>query len=288
MNNLFRKIFLTLAVFLFSANIVFAYTSPGAPSGFVNDFAGVISGQTKQSLNIDLQNFAKDKNHEVVVVTIKNLEGDTIENYANSLFREWGIGKKEYNNGVLFLVAIDDRQMRIEVGYGLEGALTDIESKHILDDVVRPYFKSGDYEKGIVSGATEIKKAIEGEIVATKQSNNNDLDGVIEVVFVFGIIFISWFGSILARSRSWWLGGVIGGVTGVILWAILGIWFFILIGAIVGLIFDYLVSKNYQSGKRSWWAGGDRGFGGGSFGGGGGFGGFGGGSSGGGGSSSRW
>lgn len=285
-----------LVSFFIVVNFAFAYTSPGNPVGYINDFAGIVSVDTKQSLESEISNFKKESEHEIVVAIVKNLGGDTIENYTNLLFREWGIGRKDLNNGVLFLVAVDDRQMRIEVGYGLEGVLTDIESKHILDDIVKPYFKSGDYNQGIVAGVKNIREAISGEVMTSNNNQavkNNAIDDIGEILVWFfgGMIFAaSWIASILARSKSWWAGGIIGGLFGLLGFLIIGHWYLVPIGVIVGLFFDYFVSKNYQSGKRSWWAGGNR-FGGGSgfgngrsFGGGG----FGGGSSGGGGSSSRW
>src|SRR3989339_611184 len=147
LSNMFRKVsflFFCFFAFVIVAQVVFAYSSPGQPNGFVNDFANVIDSTTKTNLEAEIQSFEQTTTHEIAVVTIKTLEGDTVENYANDLFKEWGLGKKGADNGVLFLVVVDDRQMRIEVGYGLEGALTDLQSRGILDNIARPYFKEGD------------------------------------------------------------------------------------------------------------------------------------------------
>jgi len=280
---------------LFSPQIVNAATPLGAPKGFVTDFAAVLSGDARQELEQKLAAFAKEKKHEIAVAVIKTLGGDPLEDYANKLFREWGVGTKEYNNGVLFLVAIDDRKMRIEVGYGLEGALTDLESKHIQDDIVRPLFREGKYGEGIAAGATGIMQAIEGEVLPASSSKKQPswLNGIEryggELLFII-IFFFSWIASILGRTKSWWIGGVIGGVAGGIVALITSAWMWLPAVVIFGLLFDYAVSKNYKQnsvGGPAWWAGGtwggwDR------WGGGGGFGGFGGGSSGGGGSSSGW
>ncbi|MEK7648589.1 MAG: TPM domain-containing protein [Patescibacteria group bacterium] len=279
----------------FLAPLAHAYTSPGTPQGSVSDFANLLSSQAQQNLEQQLVTFAKEKNHEIAVVTIQSLGSDAIEDYANTLFREWGIGKKEYNNGVLFLIAADDRKMRIEVGYGLEGALTDLESKHIQDDIVRPLFRQGNYEEGIQKGAEGIMQAIEGEVLPSPSSRKtSSWFGIIqryggEVLFIL-IFFLSWIASILGRTKSWWLGGVIGGVAGGITALLTSAWLWLPAVVVFGLLFDYAVSKNFQShhgNHPAWWAGGtwggwDR------WGGGGGFGGFGGGSSGGGGSSSSW
>lgn len=93
-----------------------AYQSPGKPAGYVNDYAGLLSSGQKSALNDQLTAFEKETSNEISVVTIASLEGDTIENYAEKLFQEWGIGKADKDNGVLLLVARDDREVRIEVG----------------------------------------------------------------------------------------------------------------------------------------------------------------------------
>lgn len=272
-----------------------AYTSPGTPQGFMNDFAGVLSQASRQELEQSLETFAKEKKHEIAVVVIKSLGGGDIESYANTLFREWGIGKKEYNNGVLFLAAIDDRKMRIEVGYGLEGALTDLESKHIQDDIVRPFFRNGDYGAGIAEGVRAIMQATEEELIIQSRPRTDPsiANGIMRFggeLFFLLFLFGSWLISILGRTKSWWLGGVLGGVGGTIAWFFSGGLYWIAVLGFGGLFFDYIISKNYKSHLTdhhpAWWAGGT--WGGWDRWGGGGFGGFGGGSSGGGGSSSGW
>ena len=100
----------------------------------------MISAEQKQTLETKLSQFEKDTSNELSVVTIEDLKGDTIENFAVKLFEDWGIGKKDKDNGVLLLIAKNDRQMKIEVGYGLEGALTDAQSFWIIQNVMRPAF----------------------------------------------------------------------------------------------------------------------------------------------------
>ena len=270
--------------------IALAYSSPGKSSGLVNDFASVLSAEQKTVLENKLVSFEKETSHEVSVVTIKNLGGDVIDNYAEELFKEWGIGKKNADNGVLLLVAIEDREMRIEVGYGLEGALTDAETKWILDNSIAPFFKDGKYYEGIDAGITGITESIKGEIVPASAKKSSKIP--FDTFLVVGWFLFIALASILGKSKSWWAGGIVGGVIGVIVGLIKG---FVFVGAIAlavlipfGLVFDYFVSKSYQKSKLNggigpWWLGGGKG---GGFGGG--FGGFGGGSSGGGGSSSKW
>lgn len=284
-----------LTIFFFSfflATTVSAYTSPGAPSGFVNDFAGVINDD--QLLENDLSAFEQETGHEIAVVIIKTLDGDYIENYAVELFSDWKIGKKGADNGILFLVAIEDREMRIEVGYGLEGALTDLQSKAILEQVVKPYFQSGNYEEGIVAGVGEIKKAIKGESLNINLDYSEDSslwETIGSIIFFFAFVVWRILFHHLGKSKAIWPGAVIGAFAGAgLLGLIIGTVGAAIGGAIIlgllGLLMDWGASHKgwfKHSGK-----GGTGGFWGGGSSGGGGFGGFGGGSSGGGGSSSSW
>jgi uncharacterized protein len=262
--------------------------------------------QTKTDLENLLKNFQASGTGEISVVIIPTLAGDSIEEYSIALAREWGIGQKGKDNGALLLIAKDDRELRIEVGYGFEGTLTDAKSSRIINEVITPRFKVGNYEVGVVDGVMEMVGLLNPELAGGKQSINYDApapttSGMKDITgFVFWAFFIlmpmgTWVVSALARSKSWWAGGIIGGVFGLIVSLFIGFMFAGLITTAVlvllGLLFDYKISKGYQQsivdGTRSpWWTGGSGGFGGGSSGGG--FGGFGGGGFGGGGASGRW
>ncbi|MDO8493209.1 MAG: TPM domain-containing protein [bacterium] len=279
---------------LFFPVLLFAYASPGKPAGFVNDFASVLSGQDKTDIEAKLSQFEKDSSNELSVVIIKSLNGDTIENYAVNLFSEWGIGKEGKDNGILLLIAIDDRKMRIEVGYGLEGALTDIQSDLIINNTLKPAFQQADFYGGINRATADIISATKGEYAAPTDIGTRALYGMdLPNILFYGFFIVIWLTSILARSKSWWAGGVIGGLIGVVASLLLGFFYTGLISLILfipfGLLLDFLVSRAYQKGVATgyypWWIGGgphDGGWGGG------GFGGFGGGHSGGGGSSGDW
>ncbi len=276
--------------------VAFAYVSPGKPSGFVNDFAGMMQPQERVRLEQKLSAFASSTSNEIAIVTIKSLDGDTIENYAAKLFEEWKIGKAKKDNGVLLLIARDDRQMRIEVGYGLEGALTDAQSYWIIQNQLVPSFKTGDYYQGIDSAVNQIMAATKGEYVPSSSPQEEQAMNVLFEYWYFIPLMFIWLASVLGRSKSWWGGGILGGIVGIIIGFIKGFLFIgvVSIGVLIplGLIFDYFVSKSYDKYKSGggippWWLGGGGGSHGG-FGGGGGFGGFGGGRSGGGGSSGNW
>lgn len=275
------------------------FLSPGKPTGFVNDFAKVIPAADKVQLESELSTFAQKTGIEISAVTIPALGDESIEEYAVALFADWGLGKKGKDNGVLLLVAPSDRQVRIEVGYGLEGALTDAQSGRIITQVMAPLFKAGDFAGGIKSGVTAIEAAVVGEgAEPATQPVNMKISGQFFFLIFFIIVgIVRFLLRSLAVSKSWWLGGVFGAV-GAGIWGLISASLVtgVIAGVILvplGLLIDYLASKRgirppgpggFGGGP---WLGGGRGFGGGGFGGGG-FGGFGGGGSGGGGASGKF
>lgn len=289
-----RKISHLIAiVFCFLPSFAFAYISPGAPTGFVNDFAGVFEAGRKNTLNQALTDFQKRTGAELAVVTINELGNETIETYAVKLFEDWGIGQKGKDNGALLLLAVGDRKMRIEVGYGLEGSLTDAFTSSVVRNVLTPAFKAGDFAGGLEQGAALLMQAVESGEPATPIKNKGaSFSGSFTSLFFFALFFIRIIFISLARTKSWWLGGVFGGIGAGIAGLFLGSLAVAGFGALIliplGLLFDYLVSRSagkiLHKDHHIWWGGGPfgGGFGGG---GGGGFGGFGGGRSGGGGSS---
>lgn len=302
--KLLTSVVVGLAVIAGSA---FAYQSLGKPTGYVNDYTGTLSQKTKADLEELLTRFKASGKGEVSVVMISTLGGDSVENYSIELAREWGIGVKGKDNGALLLIAKDDRQLRIEVGYGFEGDLTDAKSSRIIRDVITPRFKEGNYDVGVMNGVKEILGVIDPTFVGGTQTvdydapdmtmtGGKDITGIVFWVFAILMAVVMWVVSVLARSKSWWAGGIIGGIFGIIISLFVGFLFAGLITTIVlvllGLLFDYTISKGYTESKATgtrppWWTGGSSGgFGGGRSGGG--FGGFGGGSFGGGGSSGRW
>ena len=274
---------------------VFAYQSPGQPSGFVNDFAGAFSADQKTSLETKLSLLEKSTGVEVSIVTISGLGDETIETYAVKLFEEWGIGKAKRDNGLLILVSPGDREARIEIGYGLEPIITDAVSSVIMRNVMIPAFKESNYYGSIDSALDVIVGLIKGDtkiegymqsLVKSEKSNNGGGINWPEVLIFFLIIVIQLI-PVIIYSKSWWLGGVVGFFLGLLIF-----YSFLagLVVALIGLVADYLLSKKFGGKRPPGTAGGVwfGGMGGGRGWGGGGFGGFGGGFSGGGGSSGRW
>ena len=135
-------------------------TVPEKPTDsiYVQDYAKIMNPETKSQINSLGRSLNSKTKAQVVVVTVKSLNGITIEEYANQLFRKWGIGDKEKNSGVLLLVSANDRKTRIEVGYGLEGRITDSKAGNIIKDSITPFFKKNDFDRGILSGYKELIK----------------------------------------------------------------------------------------------------------------------------------
>lgn len=154
-----------LLVFVFALVAAIAFAAPKYPelAGRVVDQAGILQPSTEAGLTSKLRDLEDKSSIQLVVATIRTLDGYDIETYANGLFRFWKLGEAKKNNGVLFLVAPNDRKMRIEVGYGLEGVLTDALSKVIIASAVTPKFKAGDFNAGVESGVDGIVEILSGD-----------------------------------------------------------------------------------------------------------------------------
>ena len=129
-------------------------------NGYVNDYTGTLSPEWKTKTENLVQTVREETSCEIAVAVIDKPGGATIEEYAAGLFAKWGIGKKDKDNGVLLLVALKDRQLRIEVGYGLEAMIPDIIAKDIIDAVITPRFKNRDYDSGVYNGVVAIANII--------------------------------------------------------------------------------------------------------------------------------
>jgi uncharacterized protein len=134
-----------------------------ALTGRVVDDAGVLSAATREALRAKLQALEEKTGDQLIVVTVKSLYGSAVEEYSNRLFRHWRLGEKGRNNGALLLHAPNERKLRIEVGYGLEGTLTDAISKLILANAVAPRFKQNDFDGGMTRGVDDIIAVLSGD-----------------------------------------------------------------------------------------------------------------------------
>ncbi len=148
-------------IFLFLSLISFAF-SLDLPdyTGFVNDYAGIIDYNSKQQINNIIYELERKTGAEVAVVTLKSLQGENIEDFTNRLFEKWGVGKKGKNNGIMILVAIEDRLIRIEIGYGLEGIIPDAKAGRIIREIITPLFKQAKFGEGILNAVYVIAEEI--------------------------------------------------------------------------------------------------------------------------------
>lgn len=218
--KLLLPIFTTLLLVLLAA----AAISAELPSltGRVVDNAGLLDPETRASITQRLETHEANSSDQVVVATIQSLQGEVLEEFANQLFRSWGLGQAEQNNGVLLLVAKDDRKIRIEVGYGLEGTLTDLHAKLIIDNTIVPAFKSGDFARGISDGVDDIITVLTGDGAALEErfqafDEYGDPFRFIPIAFIalwiclfvsiFGMAILApIFGTKIGPGRYKWLG----------------------------------------------------------------------------------
>ncbi len=141
---------------------------PEKPTRYVTDRAGVFGPGQAEALNAKLEQFEKDTSNQVLVWVDKKIpEGFTLEDFAVRAFKKWGVGQKGTNNGAALFVFTEDRKVRIEVGYGLEGPLPDITARRIIADEIVPKFREGDYAGGIDAGANAMMAAAKGEYKGT-------------------------------------------------------------------------------------------------------------------------
>lgn len=224
-----------------------------APRGWVNDFAGVMDSHDVERLTAALSVFEQQTGIEVAVVTLSNVPEGDIERAAVDLFKEWGIGKRGQDNGVLILCSVGDRRIRIEVGYGLEHVLTDAKNGRLIDEVIVPRFRSGDLSGGLVAGGQQLIALLRAPPASTQPAPGSS-PGEPSPLRIEWLVVLLVAGVWIVILREMWRSRAGGAVS------------------------DYWYGG---------WSGGDFG---GSFGGGtsGSFGGFGGGSSGGGGASRGW
>lgn len=298
----FKKIIypcLSVIFILVTVSCAFGLDVPDL-KGRVNDYGNILSESTERQLDAVLGELERTDSTQIAVLTIPSLEGEDIEGFSIRVAEQWRIGQKEEDNGAILIISKNDRKLRIEVGYGLEGSLTDLTSGRIIRNIIVPYFKKGDFDAGVSNGVHAMIQAVRGEFkadakpdrVSSRRSNPG----------FFGFLLILFIVNMLGRVKKP-LGAVAGGILLPIVVVLLfnaGALLFLLmipIGIAGGLFLSLFggplsFGSAYGSRRRGggyWISGG--GFGGGGFGGSGGsFGGFsgGGGGFGGGGASGGW
>lgn len=248
----------------------------------VTDLTSTLTAQQSSELESLLQGFEARKGGQIAVLILPTTQPETIEQYAIRVAEQWKLGRKGVDDGVLFLIAKEDRSMRLEVGYGLEGALPDAVSKRIISEIITPYFKQGDFYGGIRAGVEQMIKVLEGEPLPPPARRANAMAGVdfFENTLPVAMLFIFVVGGMLRTFLGRFLGALVaGGVSFLGAWLLLGSFLTAFIIALLVLLIT--ISGRGRGGPYVGGGGGFGGSGGGGFsGGGGGFGG--------GGASGRW
>ena len=177
-------------------------------TGRVVDEANILDPATRAALTQKLADLEAKSTDQVVVVTLKSLQGTSIEDYGYQLGRHWQIGQKDKNNGVLLIVAPNERKVRIEVGYGLEGTLTDLVSRFIIDNSILPRFRANDFPGGITRGVDDITQVLTGDAEEWKQraakrpDATPDWASILLIIFVIFIFFLVFSMMVGAASRA--------------------------------------------------------------------------------------
>jgi uncharacterized protein len=160
----------------------------------VHDDAHVLKQETVDQLEKELKIYEDSTSNQVAILIVQSLDGDVLEEYSLHVAEKWKLGKKDKDNGVLLLVAVDDHKMRIEVGQGLEGVLTDAQSNRIIRNEIAPEFRRGDYDAGVKAGINGIVKAIAGEYSADNADGFGELSLITKLLISLGVtLFVSIF-----------------------------------------------------------------------------------------------
>jgi uncharacterized protein len=255
-------------------------------SGRVVDQTGTLNPEQKAALERTLQAFEARKGSQLAVLLVSTTEPEAIEQYSLRVVEQWKLGRKKVDDGALLLIAKTDRALRIEVGYGLEGALNDATAKRIVSEIIAPRFKQQDFYGGIAAGVEQIIRVVDGEPLPApagraangQAAGNDDFGQYAPVLFILAMVVGGILRSMLGRLPG---AVVTGGVVGLLAWFIIGALSIALIAGVIALVLTLVGGGRGLGGFTGGGFGsGGGGSGGGFSGGGGGFGG--------GGASGRW
>jgi len=268
---IFLLIFLPVGNFAQAQQAIPEYTNR------VIDLTDTLTSEQRQKLEQRLKQLEADKGSQLAVLIVPSTQPESIEQYSIRVVEKWRLGRKEIDDGVLLLIAKNDRKLRIEVGYGLEGAIPDVTAKRVICEVITPHFKKGDFYGGITAGVEQLARLIQGEPLpepAPRQAQQNQDTGDL----LFWLFLILFF----AQTFRWLFGRlpgavVAGGVGGFLTWSATAMLMPALLAGVclffLALVFGSGSRSQYPGGHGGPWTGGWSGPGGFSGGGGGGFGG---------------
>src|SRR5687767_6752387 len=261
-----RRVLLAAVLFFF-ALCAAAQVSVPTLSARVTDLAGTLTSEQRVGLEQRLAAFEAKHGTQIAVLLVPTTQPETIEQFGIRVADKWKVGRKGVDDGAILIVAMKDRAVRIEVGYGLEGALPDVAVKRIIEEHVIPRFKQGDFHGGIEAGVSRMMSVIEGEALpppaerARDGSFGENLEGLLFIGFMLVFVVGGMIRAALGRFAG---SGVIGAIGGVAAWLILGS---LIAGLVVGLIAAVLSLMGGMGGlgasRRGGWGGGWSGSGGG-------------------------
>ncbi len=228
--------------------------------GYVNDYADMISSSVESELETKLKAFEDSDSTQIVILTISSLEEESLEEFSIKVAETWKIGQKNKDNGAIFLVSKNDRKMRIEVGYGLEGVITDLLAGRIIDHITAPHFQNGDMDKGFTETVNALIGSAKGEFTADKLPSTNPSKQKNFPISIIVIITMFWFG--FSKIFPLKIRGFAGGIFGIIIFLILGfiggmalgvfsIIILSILGSVVGAILTLLFTAGNSRGGSS-------------------------------------
>ncbi len=235
-------------------------------SGQVVDQSGTLSAGDIASLTQTLKNFATRKGSQIAVLIVPTTDGEAIEQFSLRVAEAWKIGRKKIDDGALLVIAKNDRHLRIEVGYGLEGALTDATTKRIIDEDITPKFKAGDFAGGVSAGVVRMIRVIDGEQLPAPEPphwQHAGLFGIEDIFNPFLIIPVLLFGGLMRNLLGRLVGSAVsGGLVTLIGWYLFGS---LLAGALAGVLaaafvmFSDAITSQASGRRGSGWSGGGSG-----------------------------
>ena len=207
-NRYFQRLFLAGILGLLFCLPAFGLAVPEQPGGRVTDRTGTLTRDQMATLDGKLAAFERETTNQIAILLIPSLEGDSLEDYSIRLAEKWRIGQKGRSNGVILLIVKNDRKLRIEVGYGLEGALPDALAGTIIRNEIAPRFKAGQFFQGIEAGINSIIAATKGEYKASPRTSKSQIDSWLPFLIVGAfIIFFGLAAPSQARRRNYHSGG---------------------------------------------------------------------------------
>ena len=202
-----RGSFLIIISSLFFSTSAFALQIPDKPEHYVNDYIGLLSPSARGRIEKGLEEFEKATSNQVVVAIFASLEGGSLEDFSIRLAEKWKMGTKKHDNGVILLIFKSDRKVRMEVGYGLEGALPDVTANQIIQNDIVPNFRAGNFDAGVEKAVGDILLATRGEYTAPPPSDDS---ARIKLLF-FGFIILLYLFLLLSRSGRTYSSRGLGG-----------------------------------------------------------------------------